>query len=311
MDTDQLDFASIVADADANFSRSTGLDDLAASFSEVLLTSAIAKCLDFNKLAHGNGLDTPGFFLVANVRAMCEELIYCSVFRHVGEQDADELAKGLNHLALLRNIHAQTRFFAMNNKLQPTLGGFTGSSEQNAAIEKASTAVDDIWKRLGLMKAKHGRAPSTFRLSRTVGLETTYDYMYHLTSNFVHFNPGQLFRTGWGPMEGPFTFCVDNFEGYFLNLARFLGALVLLGYCRLAAERFEAEAGRRYADSVAARLQGNFRWPEITTYEEMNRAWPDSVIERSLMTVVRQDDPNAMPDVLSELRGLDSLGSVS
>ena len=212
---------------------------------------------------------------------------------------------------LLRNVHAQTRFFALNNQLQPILGSFTDSAEQEAAIEQASTAVHGVWKRLGLMEAGGNRPPSIWQLSRAVGLETTYDYAYHLTSNFVHFNPGQLFRTGWGPIEGPFSFCVDNFKGYFSGLARFLGALVFLGYCHLASDKFEPDDANRYADTIATRLQGKFRWPEITTYEEMNQTWPDNVILRALITVMREDDPNAMPDVLSELRGLASLGLVS
>ena len=123
--------------------------------------------------------------------------------------------------------------------------------------------------------------------------------------------PDAVFRTGWGPMEGPFSFCVDNFKGYFSNLARFLGALVFLGYCHLASDKFEPDAANRYADTIAIRLQGNFRWPEITTYEEMNETWPDNLIVRSLITVMREDDPNAMPEVLSELRALSSLSLVS
>ena len=238
---------------------------------------------------------------------MCEDLIYCSLFRLIGQQTSDELVVKLNRLALLRNLHAQTRFFALNNPLQPTLGSFKESTEQKVAIEQASAAVNDVWKRIGLDHCP----PSIWRLSRRVGLETTYDYAYHLTSNFVHFNPGQLLRTGWGPMDGPFSFCVDNFEEYFSNLARFLGALVFLGYCHLASDKFEPDAANRYADTIAIRLQGNFRWPEITTYEEMNQTWPDNIILRSLMTIVRKDDPNAMPDVLSELRALANLGLVS
>ena len=309
--SDHMDFGNLFTDADSNFTRSAGLDDLRASCSHVLITSAIAKCLDFNKCVQETGSGTPGFFMVANLRAMCEELIYCSLFRLIGQPSSDELVKKVNHLALLRNIRAQTRLFALNNQLQPALGSFTDSTEQKAAIDQASADVNDVWKRLGLIGKNDRRPPSTWRLSREVGLETTYDYAYHLTSNFVHFNPGQLFRNGWGPMEGPFSFYVGNFEGYFSNLARFLGALLFCGYCHLASDKFEPDAANRYADTIAIRLQGNFRWPEITTYEEMNQTWPDNIIVRSLMTILREDDPKAMPDVLSELRGLAKLGPVS
>ena len=105
-------------------------------------------------------------------------------------------------------------------------------------------------------------------------------------------------------------FCVDNFENYFSDLSKFLGALIFLGYCHTYPGKFEANAVNRYIDTVTNCLRGNFRWPEITTYEEMNQAWPNNIILRSVMTVVRADDPKAMPDILSELQGLAKLGTV-
>ncbi|MCY4442449.1 MAG: DUF5677 domain-containing protein [Deltaproteobacteria bacterium] len=305
--TNHLDFRHLFFEANSIFNRSAGLNDLKASFSDVLITSAIAKCLDYNRSSQSVNSDTPSFFLVANARAMCEELIYCSVFRYVGDQSADDLAKKLNNLSTLDNVHTQTRFFALNNRLQPTLGGFKESTAQKAAIKRASSAVLDVWKRLGLSSTGDRRPPTIRQLSHRVGLCTTYDYVYSLTSKFVHFSPAQLFRLGWGPMDGPFSFCVDSFEGYFSSLARFLGVLIFLGYCHLATEKFGLCIANRYADTIAKQLQSGFRWPEITTFEEMNQTAPDSIITRLLMTIVREDTPNAMPDVLTELEGLAKL----
>ena len=191
--------------------------------------------------------------------------MYCALFKRIDQALSDELVMKLNHLALLRNVRVQTDFFALNNKLQPTLGGLTERKKQDVAIKQASQDVKRTWEDAGFSKTI-GRVPPTVRqISNAVGLETTYDYTYHLSSNFVHFNPGQLFRTGWGPLEGPFSFSVANFEGYFSNLARFLGILVFYGYCHLAPSRFEADMAERYAKSIATQLKGNFWWPEITT----------------------------------------------
>ena len=271
-----LDFGDLFSAANAHFKRSAELDDLNASFSGVVLTSAIAKCLDFNQVVYEPRSNVPSFFLVANMRAIREDLMYCALFKRIGQGRPDELAKKLNHLTLVKNIRTQTRFFALNNKLQPTLGGFTASEKQDGAIKQASEDLMCIWEKAGFTKAKGRVPPSIRQVSYAVGLATTYDYVYHLTSNFVHFNPGQLFRTGWGPMDvGPFSFSVRNLEDYFLNLARFLGVLAFFGYCNLAPNKFELGTANRYANMVAAQLQGNFKWPEITTYEEMNQDWPD------------------------------------
>ena len=307
--TSHLDFGPLFSEADSKFNRSVELNELSVSYSNVLFTSAIAKCLDFNKLAQKTDSVMPSFFLVPNVRTMCEELIYCSLFRHFGQQRSDELAMGLNHLAFLKNIHAQTRFFALNNQMQPSLGGFIDSAKQKVGIKQATKAGNKVWKRL--IDTNNRYPPSIQQLSHKVGLETTYDYVYHLTSNFVHFNPPQLFRTGWESDEGTFSFCVENFNEYFSYLARFLGALVFLGYCYLDSNKFEPNLANQYADTIANQLTSNFRWPEITTYEEMNEAVPNNIFYRPLMTVMRGDDTNAMPDILAELKGLANLGSMS
>ena len=305
----KFDFGDLFVTVEESFERTADLSDLNNSFSDVLVTSAIAKCLDYNQLAYQSSSRLPSFFLVSNVRAICEELIYCALFKRLGQTLSDQLVGKLNHLALLRNVRAQTNFFALNNKLQPTLGGFTASRKQDEAIDNATIDLKRTWQDAGFTRAQ-GRVPPTVRqISNAVGLETTYEYTYHLTSNFVHFNPGQLFRLGWGPMKGPFTFSCSNFEGYFSNLARFLGVLVFYGYCHIAPDKFASSAAKRYATEIATQLKGNFRWPEITTYEEMNRTWPDSVMVRSLMTVWRQEHSKAMPDVMSELEALRDLAS--
>ena len=302
---DHLDFRALVSEADAHFVRFADLRDVKTSFSEVLVTSAIAKCLDFNNQANkGGAAEAPSsFFLIANARAMCEELIYCSLFKRIGQRRSHDLVVRLHDLALKRNVLAQTRFFAHNNPAQPTFGGFTDSSKLDGAIRQASRELRSQWKSCGFTRVP----PSVQEISEKVGLTTTYGYTYHLTSNFVHFNPGQLLRTGWGSeKEGPFTFSIQNFEGYYINLARFLGAIFFLGYCYIAPDKFQGDVASEYARLIQSRLQSNFRWPEITTYEEMNQTWPENILERAMMTVVREEDPMAMPDVLSELQGLAS-----
>ena len=105
---DHLDFRALFSEADAHFVRSADIGDLESSFSGVLVTSAIAKCLDFNNQANkGATAEAPSsFFLIANARGMCEELIYCSLFKRLGQQRSDALAKRLNNLALQKNVLA-------------------------------------------------------------------------------------------------------------------------------------------------------------------------------------------------------------
>ena len=88
-----LDFGNLYADAEAHFTRSVELDDLKGNFSSILLTSAIAKCLDFNQVVYDPRSNVPSFFLVANMRAICEDLMYCALFKRIGQDRSDELAR--------------------------------------------------------------------------------------------------------------------------------------------------------------------------------------------------------------------------
>jgi Family of unknown function (DUF5677) len=44
--------------------------------------------------------------------------------------------------------------------------------------------------------------PTIKDMALEVGLTFTYDYIYFVSSNFVHFNPQGLLRMGWGGMDG-------------------------------------------------------------------------------------------------------------
>ena len=109
---------------------------------------------------------------------------------------SSDLAAAIHWLKFRKNILAQTNFFAKNNPMQPTVGALHATREQKSEINQAEARLREIWKRLGFPAV-----PSTRCLSLKAGLTTTYEYVYHMSSNFVHFNPGQLLRQGWGPIK--------------------------------------------------------------------------------------------------------------
>lgn len=300
-----LDFRELFSNADDSFSRSAALEDLDDKFVDHLTQSAISKCLDFNIQANrASDNVVSSFFLVANTRAICEDLIYIACFRKLEKSQSRIIAIKMNEVTHRTSVMAQTRFFAKNNAIQPTFGGFQPTDKQKIGIQTAEKELKNLWKKQGF-KGK----PSIREIASRVGLKTTYDYLYHLSSNFVHFNPSQLSRTGWGPREGPFTFSVHNFEGYFSYLARFLGLILFLGYCYLAPEKFDEGLAPKYIECITSKLQNNFRWPEIITFEEMNHELPKNIMIRSTMSLLRERDPEALPDIFDELQSLQHIQS--
>ena len=281
-------------------------EKLGVNIAETITRSAIAKCLDFNMEANNigdNGNGICSFFLMGNSRAICEELVYSAFFQKIGNTQSQNIALGVLKIQQLKSILAQTRFFATNNPMQPTVGGFQPIEEQKKNIRNAEIHLKSLWARQGF-----GRHPDMKSLSRKIGLQTTYDYVYHMSSNFVHFNPNQLLRLGWGSKkDGPFTFSVKHFEQYYSGVSRFLGAILFLGYCYAFPDMFKEKFSEKYIESVTSVLESNVRWPEIITFEEMNQKFPNILIQ-ALMSVMRSDDSDELPNILSELKSLRNLG---
>ena len=173
------------------------------------------------------------------------------------------------------------------------------ADEQEQEIENADSNLNNLWSRHGFK-----RRPTIRALSRRVNLKTTYDYVYHMTSNYVHFNPPHLLKTGWGPSSGPFVFSVDHFRRYHIDVSRFLGAIIFLGYVIMFPDTLTPRLSQEYVETVTQTLGSNVRWPEIVTFEEMNQEPPSNVMHRALMSTLRQTDDEAFQNILKEIRSL-------
>ena len=295
-----FDFADLFRAIDGDFSRASPLSEhLLDNLFDTVVTGAIAKCIDFNILANQTPEnDLLPFFLMANSRSICEDLIYISYMRKLTQDRSNELASTIHWLKFRKNILAQTNFFTKNNPMQPTVGALHPIGEQESEIKKAETQLKKLWKQLGFTN------PATIRrLSLGVGLKTTYEYIYHMSSNFVHFNPSQLLRQGWGPDEGPFEFSAKHFANFHLDVCRFLGSMLFLGYCYACPKRLEPNMRDTAIEDITSALQSNVRWPEIVTFEEMNQKLPN-IILRAAISVFRDEQSEPLPDILSELKSL-------
>ena len=295
-----LVFQNLFHIANDKFSRESPLSkDLRDHFSDAIVTSAISKCLDFNIVSNGE-LDNRmlPFFLVANSRSICEDLIYVSYLRGIDHELSNKISGEILRVKFLRSILAQTNFFAENNPQQPTVGSLLSTNEQRSKIDNADKILKESWKEAGFSST-----PSIRQLSLRVGLKTTYQYIYHMSSNFVHFNPGHLLRQGWGPDDGPFLFLMKNFSDYHSDVCRFLGAVLFLGYCYSCPDQFDGDTREMAIRQITSVLQSNVRWPEIVTFEEMNDKFPNILVQ-AVMSMYRKEAVDPLPDILSELKSL-------
>jgi uncharacterized protein DUF5677 len=225
--------------------------------------------VEFNILANHIGKHSvPGFILISNLRGICEDLIYLAYLSRLEKSKANELISHLLRQNTANGIAAQKDFFAINNPTQPVLGSGLSPDQSKQHVQQARATLQLFWTSIGIAKSD---GLTVRDLARNVGLSSTYEYIYFAASNFVHFNPQALFRTGWGREHGPFNFSIYNMDGYYKSFSSFYGAVLFIG--------FQAAFGGEYLrvdlDAEIAQLIELIgyvqRWPEVITFEEMTR----------------------------------------
>ena len=236
-----------------------------------LIQASTSKCVEFNIEANRVKSRTKSTFnLVSNLRGICEDLIYLTFLSKMEKQSSKRLIKLLIQRNIDKALAAQNNFFEMNNPYQPVLGNNISRQETKRLVVKSEKNFREFWKS---MKCSRLGGPTYRDMAKVVGLISTYEFIYYAASNFVHFNPQSLLRTGWEDdgLEGcVFTFSTRNMSGYYQSFSSFYAALLFIGY--------EASFGSNYFSNVLdveiARLiqliKEVHRWPEIITFEEMN-----------------------------------------
>ncbi len=244
-----------------------GLDDHAE------IKAAFSKCIDFNVIVNRDRSNNDEAFLfLSGLRGIAEDLIVLKYSLKFAPSTRATYFQKVRELNLRQCILAQKNFFESNNPFQYVVGIKNSMQEAQAKYDDARKALQEFWKTNGFPK----NGPTVKEMSEAVGLATVYNYIYFAASNFVHFNPHALFRTGWGPMDGPFTFSIENFGGYYRDLAAVYGAILYLGFAvsfgSLLQKEGELRTGITEIESILVRTP---RWPELVTFEELNLPGPE------------------------------------
>src|SRR4051812_7124037 len=208
-------------------------DDL-ARFYLTYVKAAFAKCLDFNEAVNASDVRrSDAFFYVGSLRGICEDLIVLRFFANIDDVLRQEYLQALTSKNISEAIGAQAKFFKLNNPLQPLFGApFTMGVDKADNYEKFEKAIkattaerrvyyNRVAKSLGLPN------PTILEMAKSVGLVATYDFVYFLASNFVHFNPASLMKLGWTNQTNKnFEFSVAHMSGYYGSTAIFYAAIL-------------------------------------------------------------------------------------
>lgn len=210
--------------------------------------------------------DESVFFMMPFLRGVCEDYIALRFIESDFGADADHVIG----LKLSEDLYAsainQWNFYTIYRPDQ------TLYYQENFPDEKKDVRNDlrQLCQAHGISLSRNASFPTAEHMAQRSGLLDLYNYVYRATSRLVHFNPGILFRMGWGDLPD-ITFSVKNFSQYYKHFTCFYAAYLLVHFGQWAASiGVVSPAIEPHLQRIDALLGKEARWPELVTFEEMN-----------------------------------------
>lgn len=231
--------------------------------------ASFSKCYEFNLHAWNNDNSESAFFWLPTLRGICEDLIVLNYIQTIPHKERESLVAKLMSHEVQGRLETQKAFFTTSRPQQPVLKPGMSPAQKSALEDQ----IRKIWRAHGWPNMNRKVMPPTRQMAEKHGgdiLATLYDYLFRLTSGTVHFNVVGLLRTGWGDLPGG-TFSPSNFSTYYVMFGRIYGAFMFCSYFELLARflRTDQEA-KDTINSIRRSIIQIPRWPEMTTFEEMN-----------------------------------------
>jgi hypothetical protein len=252
---------------------------------DVAFAAALAKTLEFAQFTFSSDGEVSPFFATATLRGICEDLITLRFVLSLEPPDRAQLIYSLAMSAHARTGQAQEEFFNRERPSQPIIGG----QSLRTFGEKAETLIERLKEKYN-WRSRRGM-PSVYEMSRQTGLQPLYQYLYHATSRWVHFEPSVLLRMGWSSSREPdtaFQFSTENFKPYYLQFNQFYSVYLVVQFLdAFASEIKNALVLPALTAELREYLDEHLRWPELITFEEMNVKAPSEAI-RLLMHAARR-----------------------
>jgi len=280
-----------------------GASELRDDIYRVVVRCAICKSVDFailtSKRHRYAGTD---YAMIGGIRGICEDLIMLSYIKRFDSEDRNRLIMLIQTMNFRAGVAAQASFFSSNNPFQPVIGGDKDKATLEGDVRSAKAELSAFWKAKGV--ARQG-GPTVREMAEDLNIQSVYNYVYFLSSNFVHFNTHALLRNGWGDPEGPFRYRIGNFDGYYKSLSVFCSALLVIGFCYAFADVFVAGSPEEEVNALLLVISEVHRWPEIVTFEELNKDPPLFVFSHALRKVAVEGG-EAIPygGVVQEIKNL-------
>ena len=234
--------------------------------------SSFAKAFEFAELTTKQSHES-AFFLTSALRSTTEELIILNFLSGISPADRQIVLESLLRIDTNEDLEHQSLFMRRFRPFQPVLPGRIDPESPKAELLK-------VWQRNGWPNLKNRRRTlppirEIAQRSDSGMLEVVYDFIYRLSSNSVHFRPCNLLSLGWKNAHAEWTFSSKSFPAYYLQIIQIYGCFLFCLYFELFEEFLKPSQDEAKAvKGLRMLLLQRPRWPEMVTFEEMNRPYP-------------------------------------
>lgn len=226
--------------------------------------ATIIKSFEFN-LYVTEKKDDQVFFMIPTLRGICEEYIAEKFVSNHFAADKSSIIYLWTEYHRLKSSIAQWKYFELSKPSQFLYYEETFPDK----LKEIEKQIKEVFQKK-FPKLKCTPFPSVYFMAEQSGSLELYNYLYHATSTFVHFHPGNLLRMGWGDLPN-FQFSTSNFGKYYNYFTVFYSAVLFCNLCEWQIENGYLK-GFDTTSMVAIRkiLFDVSRHPEIVTFDEMN-----------------------------------------
>ncbi|MFZ4671942.1 MAG: DUF5677 domain-containing protein [Flavobacterium sp.] len=237
---------------------------------KLIVKSSFIKQLETLNALVTESTEKSKFLFIPLLRGSCEDLIALNYIKQIFGRKSNRLVKLQITLGVNKSLTNQKVFFAKYRQNQRVL-----TEDDILEIDR----VKNEFKLLLQSKGINGnKLPSTEVMSKQIGMDDYYEFVFRGTSDFVHFNNGILARMAWSYKSGGMHLSTNNFNDYYSQFSYFYSAFVFVKFCEL----FKKEIELTKSDLVIISKMNNLIltehfWPELVTFEEMNIRRPQQI----------------------------------
>ena len=224
-----------------------------------------------------------GFDCAPLVRPSCEEKIWIKYLLSIDRNIADRVLLCMGKDEQMKALRAQRTY--SGKKAFKRLGLFRYLKKAEKEGHRLRRELETLhrvlsWPTTERNNKGNWKLPNLYWLSRQVGEERTYDFIYHATSRFVHFSTIELLRRVWlDPNSKTVSISPSNMHEYWSHLTLYWGFRLFLGTLELVSESaiIDLRELMKHQDRFlkASREIGRVGMVPIITPMELK--WPDDL----------------------------------